>query len=267
MLQAIQPEDRKRYENKLSQLLQQIYMEDATAAEAVRLKLDQQSPWKEQLRISRANILTQAYISQASTGAPAEDPRAYYDAHASDYDQVKLSGILVSFNPPGTPANAAGVQRTEADAQAKATDIEKKIKAGGDFSALARTDSDNQQSSARGGDLGTFVMADPNLPANVKNVVAKMQPSQVSEPFRIPGGFYIFKLESRTKLPFEQVRANIVQKQQAEKSQAVLKQQLDKYTVQVQDANFFAASGPAPTSRIPSLQRPAGTASTPPPAK
>lgn len=268
MLQAIQPEDRKRYESKLSELLRQIYMEDATAADAANLKLDQQSPWKEQLRISRANILTQAYLSRAaSTSGATEDPKAYYDSHVADYDQVKLSGILVAFNPPGTPASSSGaVQRTEADALAKANDIEKKIKAGGDFSALARTDSDNQQSAARGGEITTFVMADPNIPQNVKDTVAKLQPQQVGEPFRVQGGFYIFKVDSRTKIPFEQARATIVQKQQSDKTQALLKQQLDKYTIQVQDADFFtAASGSTAPSKIPSLQRPAG--SQPAPAK
>ena len=193
LLKAVQPEDRKRYENKLADLVRQIYMEDATADEAVRMKLDQQSPWKEQLQISRANILTQAYLTQqASASGAGADPKAYYDAHPADFEQVKLSGILVTFNPPGTPANAAGVQRTEADALAKATELEKKIKAGGDFSALARTDSDNQQTSARGGEIATFTMDSPNVPQNVKDLISKMQPGQVAEPFRIPGRVLYF---------------------------------------------------------------------------
>lgn len=265
LLQAIQPDDRKRYENKLSELVRQVYMEDETAAEAVRQKLDQQSPWKEQLQLSRANILTQAYLTKQAASTPTEDPKAYYDSHSASFDQVKLSGILVAYNPPGTPASTATIQRTEADALAKANDLEKKIKAGGDFSALARTDSDNQQSSTRGGDIGTFTMDSPNIPANIKELIAKMKPQEVSEPFRIPGGFYIFKLDNRTRLPFEQARAGIVQKQQSEKAQSLLKQQLDKYNIQVQDAEFFGGSSAAPANKIPSLARPAGA--QPPPAK
>ncbi len=262
LLKAIQPEDRKRYENKLAELIRQIYMEDATADEAIRMKLDQQSPWKEQLKISRANILTQAFITQEASSGATADPKAYYDGHPSEFDQVKLSGILVTFNPPGTPANAAGVQRTEADALAKANDIEKKIKAGGDFSALARTDSDNQQTAGRGGEIGSFTMDSPNVPQNVKDLISKMEPGQVSEPFRIPNGFYIFKVDSRTKLPLEQVKATIIQKQQTEKTQALLRQQLEKYDVKVQDADFFGGSSGATASpKIPSLQKPA-----PPPA-
>jgi hypothetical protein len=259
LLKPLRPEDRKRFESNLAGLLQQIYMEDQLATEATKMNLDQQSPWKEQLQLTRENILTQAYIAKMSSNASAtEDPKKYYDDHAADFEQLKLSGILVAFNPPGTPSSGTTVQRTEAQALEKANDLEKKIKAGGDFSALARTDSDNQQSATRGGDLGTLVLADQNLTPDIKNALSKLQDGQVSEPVRTPGGYYIFKLTSRTKIPFEQARASIVQKMQNDKSQAIIKQELDKYKVQVQDPDFFSAPG-TPGANIPSLQRPSST--------
>ncbi len=266
MLATLRPEDRKRFESNLPALVQQLYMTDQLATEATRMKLDQQSPWKEQLHMSRDNILTQAYLSQASSAGGGEDPAAYYQAHAADYDQVKLSGIFIAFNPPGTPAASGGIQRTEAAAQEKAEDLEKKLKAGGDFAALARTDSDNQQSSVKGGDLGTFVMGNAQLPAPIRDRITSLQPGQISEPVRVPNGFYIFKLDSRNRLPLEAVRQDIVQKQQSERAQASLKQQMDKYKIEVQDSNFFAApnSNGTSASSIPSLQRPAGPQSSPP---
>ena len=265
LLKPLRPEDRKRFESNLAGLLQQIYMENELAGEAAKMNLDQQSPWKEQLQLTRVNILTQAYIAKMSSNASGtgEDPRKYYDDHAADFEQLKLSGILVAFNPPGTPSSGTGVQRTDAQALEKANDLEKKIKAGGDFSALARTDSDHQQSSTRGGDLGTVVLADPNLTPDIKNALSKLQDGQVSEPVKVPGGYYIFKLTSRTKIPFEQARAGIVQKAQNDKSQAVIKQELDKYKVQVQDQDFFSASAP-PGANIPSLQRPTPSLQRPP---
>lgn len=264
MLKPLRPEDRKRFETNLPALLQQLYMENELAGEATKMNLDQQSPWKEQLQITRVNILTQAYIAKMSGSASgADDPRKYYDDHQADFEQLKLSGILVAFNPPGTPAASSGttVQRTEAQALEKANDLEKKIKAGGDFSALARTDSDHQ-SSTRGGDLGTVVLADANLTPDIKNALSKLQDGQVSEPVRVPGGYYILKLVSRTKIPFEQARSNIVQKSQNEKSQAIIKQELDKYKVQVQDQDFFGTPGASGTP-IPSLQRPPSRPSPP----
>ena len=264
LLKPLRPEDRKRFESNLAGLLQQIYMENQLADEAIKMNLDQQEPWKDQLQLTRMNILTQAYINKMSNNpnGGAEDPKKYYDEHQSDFEQLKLSGIMVAFSPPGTPASGTAVQRTEAQALEKANDLEKKIKAGGDFSALARTDSDDQQSSTRGGDLGTLVLADASLPPDVKNTLSKLQDGQVSEPVKVPGRYYIFKVTSRTKIPFEQARAGIVQKIQNDRSQIVVKQELDKYKVQVQDQDFFSAPG-APGGNIPSLQRPAPPATPP----
>ncbi len=243
------PDDQRRQARNLASLVQQLYVIDQFSDNAEKLKLDQQSPWKEKLQSDRKQIMAQAYVNQMGKDtsiAPGTDPQQYYNSHPADFDQVKLSGILIRFNPPGTPASGTTVSRTEADAQQKANEVEKKIKDGGDFSALARTDSDQQQSSVRGGDLGTYTMGDPNLPPDVKAAVGKLQTGQVSEPIRVPGGYFILKVDSRSKLPFDQVRAGIVQKLE-----------IDKYKIQVQDPDFFASS--APTPNIPSLQRSAPT--------
>ncbi len=192
-------------------------------------------------------------------GAAAPDPKAYYDSHPNDFDQFKLSGIFVAFSPPGTPAAAnSPTNRTEEAARQKADDIEKKIKAGGDFTALARTESDNQQLAAKGGDLGTVTSGDQGLPADIKTAIENLQTGQVSEPVRLPNGFFILKVDNRSKLPFEQARASIVQRLQNEKNQAAVKEELDKYKIEVKDPDFFNASNAQPHN-TPSLQRPTGT--------
>src|SRR4051795_11553196 len=174
LLKPLNAEDRKRFESNLSGVVQQLYMTEQLSEEAGKLKLDQQSPWKEQLALARANILTQAYLAKEASTAPvpgSEDPKAYFDSHTADYEQIKLSGILVAFSPPGTPAGSGAVQRTEAQALEKANDLEKKIKGGADFAALARSDSGHQQTSTRGGDMGTFTSGDPNVPPAIKTAV------------------------------------------------------------------------------------------------
>jgi peptidyl-prolyl cis-trans isomerase C len=254
MMKPVRAEDRKRFENNLSSLVQQLYMQKEFADQAAKLSLDQQSPWKEQLEMARANILAQAYLNQltntSTAAAPAGDPKQYYDTHPDEFDQVKLSGIFVAFNAPGTPAANASASRTEQQARDKANDLEKKIKGGADFAALARSDSDDKRSAATGGELGTFAVGAANLPPDIKAAIIKLQPGGVSEPIRVPSGFYIFKLDSRTKVPFDQARTQILDKWKNEKSQAALKQEFDKYKIQVQDPDFFNASS-GPTAKIP----------------
>jgi hypothetical protein len=264
-LKAIPPDQLKRYESNLSAVLQQIVMSQQLADEAVKEGLDQQSPWKEQLQLSRNNVLTQAYLAKkakTTPDTPGVDAQQYYNTHQSEFDKAKLKGIFVSFNPPGTPASSSPNSRTEDQARTKADDIEKKLKAGGDFSTLARTESDNQQAAANGGDLGIHSMGEPQLPADVKTAIEKLQPGQTAEPVRIPNAFLILKLESRDKLTFDQAKAEIVQKLQAERNQAAVKQEVDKYKIEVKDPDFFNVSGTTPGTHIPSLQR---TAPTPTP--
>lgn len=260
LLKPLTPQQRKQAEGNMQAVVQQLYMENQLADEAAKMNLDQQSPYKEQLQLVRANVLTQAYIeklSNSGSGSGGTDPKAYYDNHAAEFDQVKISGILIAFSPPGTPASNAATSRTEAQAQEKANDIEKKLKAGSDLSALARAESDNQQSASQGGALGSFLLGNPGIPPDIKAAIAKLQPGQISEPIRISTGYYIIKLDSRTHASFDQVKVDLTQKLQSEKAQAVLAQEREKYKVQVQDPDFFNA---ARGTNIPSLQRPAPAA-------
>ncbi|MGI9072039.1 MAG: peptidylprolyl isomerase [Bryobacteraceae bacterium] len=258
MMKPVRPEDRKRFENNLSTLVQQLYMQREFADEAAKLSLDQQPPWKEQLEMARANILAQAYLNQltntSTSAAPAGDPKQYYDAHPDEFDQVKLSGIFIAFNTPGTPAANANASRTEQQARDKANELEKKIKGGADFATVARSDSDDKRSGATGGELGTFAVGAANLPPDIKVAIVKLQPGGVSDAIRVPSGFYILKVDSRTKVPFDQARTQILDKWKNEKSQAALKQEFDKYKIQVQDPDFFNASS-SPAAKIPSLQQ------------
>ncbi|MBV9500499.1 MAG: peptidylprolyl isomerase [Acidobacteriaceae bacterium] len=259
LLKPFPPEQRHQLEANLPMAVQQLYMRKQLAGEAAKLSLDQQSPYKEQIETARQNVLLQAYLKKlADSSGPAQDPKQFYDSHPGDFEQVKLSGIFVSFAPPGTPASSNANVRTEDQAKDKVSDIEKKLAAGGDFATLARTESDNKQSSASGGDLGTYSTSDPQLPKDIKDAITKLQPGQVSGPIRIPNGYVIIKVDSRTQVPFDKARANIVQRMENEKSQAALKQQMDKYKIQVQDPDFFASSS-APASNVPSLQRPSGS--------
>jgi len=246
LLTPYQPEQRKQLEANLPLGLERVYMQQQFAEQAAKMNLDQQSPYKEELQNARQQILAQAYMRKlGETGAgTAGDPKQYYDAHPADFENVKLSGIFVAFAPPGTPSSSPNAGRTEEQAKERASDIEKKIKDGGEFATLARTESDNKQSGAKGGDLGSYTTGNPQIPPDIRAAIEKLQPGQVSEPIRIPSAYLIIKVDSKGKVPFDQARAGIVQRLE-----------LEKYKIEVKDPDFFASSS-ASTAHTPSLQRP-----------
>ena len=108
--------------------------------------------------------------------------------------------------------------------------------------------------------MGATTMGDPGLPPAIKAAVSKLQPGQVSEPVRVPGGFFIFKLDNRTMPTFEQARGSISQKLQTDKNQAALKQEMEKYKLDVKDPDFFNITK-TPSLISPSQQNPASSAS------
>jgi len=76
--------------------------------------------------------------------------QAYYNAHISDYEQpeqAKSRHILIKVAPD---ADA----KTDAAAKAKAEDVLKQLKAGGDWKTLAKKYSDDPGSKDSGGELG-----------------------------------------------------------------------------------------------------------------
>jgi parvulin-like peptidyl-prolyl isomerase len=79
----------------------------------------------------------------------------------------------------------------DAQAKAKAQDVLKKIKDGGDFATLAKQYS-QASDAASGGDLGFFSKG--QLPDNVQAAAEALQPDQVSDVLKTQYGYEILKV-------------------------------------------------------------------------
>ena len=119
---------------------------------------------------------------------PGEAER-YFETHKQDYvrqESVHLSEILI---PTGDD------QQKNADAQAKADDVQTKLKAGADFSQLARTYSDGP-TAAEGGDLGEFKRG--SLAKVLEDQVFPLKSGEFTAPIRTKQGFVILKVVDHT---------------------------------------------------------------------
>ena len=112
----------------------------------------------------------------------------FFEAHKQEYAQpesVKLGEILIS-----TGTNPDDQQKL-AEAKAKADDIEAKLKAGADFTQLARTSSEGT-TAASGGELGTYKKGQLGEPFESKTFGLKN--GEVTEPIRTKQGYVILKV-------------------------------------------------------------------------
>ena len=175
-------------------------------------KLDQKQPYIDILRAGRMQVMAQAAISEqyAQTLVLPNEQEQYYKDHKSDkYSKLKVKTIYVAFaSDPKAAAASNKKYRSEAEAHDLATSIASKIRAGGDFSALVKQYSEDEQSKKADGDWGTVSSSD-NLPDDFKRAVLGLKLGQITDPMRRSGGFYIFKADSMVERPYSEVRDEI----------------------------------------------------------
>ncbi|MFL6621372.1 MAG: SurA N-terminal domain-containing protein [Sulfurifustis sp.] len=139
---------------------------------------------------------------------PTEDElRQAYNADAARYvtpEKRRASHILISV-PSGANADADKTARARAEALAK------ELRGGANFAAVAKKQSDDKDSAARGGDLGDLVAG--TLPPELDAAVRALKPGEVSAPVHTQYGYHIVKLTSyqpEQRKSFESVRAQLL---------------------------------------------------------
>ena len=154
------------------------------------------------------------YVSFDASNLPGGKPQitdaevqAYYNAHQDQYqvkDQVKVRHILIAV-PPGADA------KTDAAAKAKAEDILKQIKAGGNFAELAKKNSDDPGSKDQGGELG-WLDRGKTVPEFDKTAFS-LPAGQTSDVIKTQFGYHILQVEEKKTAhlrPLDEVKAEIV---------------------------------------------------------
>ena len=150
----------------------------------------------------RNQIITQEVMRQEVGRHVAVTPgevQRFFEAHKQEYTQpesVRLSEILISTGTPApSPTDRGGVQPDDpakvAAAKAKADDLEAKLKAGGDFTTLAKNSSDGP-TAAEGGDLGQFRRG--ALAKVLEDATFSLKAGQFTEPIRTRQGYVILKV-------------------------------------------------------------------------
>lgn len=147
---------------------------------------------------------------QLPNGTPQitdQQARQYYQAHLNDYkvpDQVKVRHILIAVSK-GADA------KTDAAAKAKAEDVLKQLRAGGNWTALAKKYSDDPGSKEQGGELG-WLQHGVTVPEFDKTAFA-LSPGQISEPVKTQFGYHVIQTEEKQSAhtkSFDEVRGAIL---------------------------------------------------------
>ncbi len=184
-----------------------LYLRRALAAEALRDGLDKDPMVAEALRQARERILSDARlaaIERAALPADSEITRYARDLYRQDPtryrtpEQTRASHILIAQSPDGK-------------ARERAEALLARARAGESFEALARENSADGASAAKGGDLGWFVRGQMVKPFE-DAVAALKNPGDLAPIVETQFGFHVVRLDGRRPAgdrSFDEVRESI----------------------------------------------------------
>lgn len=178
-------------------------------------------PEKRQVRYF---VINEKQIESKVTVTPT-DVDQYYRQHQDQYrtpDRVKARHILIEMPKPG-PDGKVDPKAVEA-ARAKAEDILKQVRAGGDFAELANKYSEDPGNKGpdgkeQGGELGWFVRG-RMVPEFEKTAFAQNK-GQISDLVQTSYGFHIIQTEDKEVAhvkPLSEVKDSIEQTQKLQKA-------------------------------------------------
>src|SRR3954471_8500737 len=216
--------DNIRKENKIEtdeQFQAALKSENMTLAD-LRRNLERQMIYQ---RVQQNEVL-------AKIGVTDDEARKYYESHLKEFTTsptVTLREILVAV--PGDPK----VMNVAADesALARVKQIRTRVTTGGEnFEKLAGQISDSP-SKANGGLIGPLSVND--IAPDLRKLIEKMKPGEVSEPIRITRGYQLLKLETITAtqvMSLEQAREQISERVFTDKRKAEFQKYIQKLRTQ-----------------------------------
>lgn len=247
--QRIQPqefEEQQRQYITLVKLRNQLLSEVKFTADELKLY------FLKRQRVIRADYVFFNYKNYLSQLNITEDKlKDYYALNKKTFEKperVKASHILIQAD--ASPTSPTGL--TDEAAQKLAADILAKVKAGGDFSALARQYSADPGSKTNGGNLDWFGKG-AMVPEFEKAAFA-LPKGGISGPVKTQFGYHIIKVtdkDSGFTASFAAVKDKVLAELQKKEGMDLMKKKADKFLSDCADPAVFnkAASGNTVTVR------------------
>lgn len=203
----------------LNQAVRSLILQQVLFKEAQNAGWEKESVVIERLKRVREGIVVESYldtVAKVPEGYPSEtEVKAAYEAKKDALvlpRQFQLAQIYIQ---------PAGADKASADkAKQRVDEISKKLKqSGADFAAIAKAESDQPESAARGGEIGW--LAESSLQPEIRSKVSSLNKNAVSEPIRLGDGWSVIKVldvkDSRVAT-FDEVKPQLIQLLRADRA-------------------------------------------------
>jgi DNA polymerase III gamma/tau subunit len=246
------------------------------AQKAREMGVDKDPQFQEMMKFATMQLLAQNLtrnLQKKAGDLPQAEIEKYYNDNPEKFQEVELLRIFVPKSkqtPPAAGSTAPAKPDTAADEaamKATAEKIHSEAAAGGDFQKLQQEAFDAAGIKSQSPSVNLGKITREGLPANHQKVF-ELQAGQVSELLDDPGGYYIYKVVSKQKVPLDQAKGEIhnVLQQQAFRQQ--MEAMINSVKPELNQAYFGGAGQPAAPGIAPQRPKPpAGNPGTPPSQK
>jgi parvulin-like peptidyl-prolyl isomerase len=241
------------------------------ANEGVKLGINKDPEYEEQLAIARLQVLAQTAERKLQTEAAnvsETDEKAYYDQNPSAFEEVTLTRIFIPRNPATSASTGTTpAQPAAADPQAVADEAHKQLAAGDDPEKIEKTAYEQLKNTTTPPSTKFGSRRRGSLPPAQEAKIFALNPGEVSEVFSDSIGYMIYKLDSKKELGFDQVKDDIKRRL----TQQHLEDSRQKITSASKAEYNDAYFGPEGAAARPAIARPpaapgAGAAPVNPPS-
>lgn len=253
------PDVQKRFQDDPEQrvnLVKQLLTQKAVVAKARKEGFDKKPDFKEQLSYVVDDFITREYLAKvvaASAVTREEDLKKYYKEKESTFvilEKIKLRHILLEVSKALKDDERSKVlKRAEAALQ--------RVKKGEDFAAVAKDVSEDKDSAARGGELGTISPGSTSSEEFEKAAFA-LKAGEVSGVVTTPFGFHIIKVDERIEkrtASFDEAKEYITGKVRAESENRKVQEFIEQVTKE-SGLEVFADKITGKTDKGPENEKP-----------
>jgi peptidyl-prolyl cis-trans isomerase D len=173
-----------------------------------------------------------------------DDLQAYYNAHRDQYrvpEQVKVSHILIKTPLAGTDGKVD--EKGVAEAQKRAEDLLKQLKAGAKFEDLAKKNSEDPGSAKEGGSLG-WIGKGRTVP-EFEKAAFSLPKGQISDLVKSSYGFHIIRVDDKQDAhmkTLDEVKGEIEPVLKQQKTQQAAQKQAEELLAQAKTQGLDAAT-------------------------
>jgi peptidyl-prolyl cis-trans isomerase C len=207
--------DKKKIDEELSAVKKRFPTESEYKKALSTMKLSEDDIKKQITKKLAINQLIDLKIAKKIVVTDKET-KTFYDTNPDLFkqpEQVRASHILIKVKPGAD-------QQEKAQAMQKIKKVQKELKDGQDFAALAKKYSEDKGSSANGGDLGYFTRGQMIKPFEV--AAFGMKPNEVSDIVETQFGYHLIKVYDKKPakiLAYGEVKDLLAEHMQQEKTQ------------------------------------------------